>query len=181
MIKYIVRDILSAFHYLPFGMFAGILMAFAVSAVNDWRVKKGKKTISVAAVTCFAIYMAILLVITLFSRESGSSTNGIDLQLLSTWGINQRNNALVIENILLFIPYGCTMAWAIPATRMFHRNLFCGLMTSLLVEVVQLVTGRGFFQLDDIITNVMGQIIGFCLFTLVYALGRGVRKLFTKR
>ena len=30
----------------------------------------------------------------------------MDLELFSTWGINDRNNAFVVENVLLFIPYG---------------------------------------------------------------------------
>ena len=41
-------------------------------------------------------------------------------------------------------------------------------MTSLGVETIQLITGRGYFQVDDILTNVLGGIIGYWMFWLVY-------------
>ena len=50
-------------------------------------------------------YMVLILVITLLSREDGSHL-GLDLTIGSTWGINARNNAYVLENVLLFVPFG---------------------------------------------------------------------------
>jgi hypothetical protein len=41
-------------------------------------------------------------------------------------------------------------------------------VTSLGVETIQLITGRGYFQVDDILTNVLGGIIGYWMFWLVY-------------
>ena len=61
---------------------------------------------SLPAVSCLVMYVAVLLAITYFSRESGSRSGMMDLELFSTWGINNRNNAYVVENVLLFIPYG---------------------------------------------------------------------------
>ena len=34
------------------------------------------------------------------------------------------------------------------------------------VEVLQLVTGRGYFQIDDLMTNTLGALIGFLIFAL---------------
>ena len=101
MIEYIIRDMVSVFRYLPYGLVVGILVAIILAAVNDRRVRRLKKPIPVAAVTSFFMYTAIILFITFLSRENGSRS-GIDLQLFSTWGINARNNAYVVENVLLF-------------------------------------------------------------------------------
>ena len=70
--------------------------------------------------------VAILLVITYFSRESGSRTGMMDLELFSTWGINDRNNAFVVENVLLFIPYGFVLPWADVRQRHFLINFLTG-------------------------------------------------------
>ena len=52
--------------------------------------------------------------------------------------------------------------------RGFFRNIFAAFVTSLGVETFQLITGRGYFQIDDILTNVLGGIIGYWMFWLVY-------------
>ena len=115
----------------------------------------------------FSLYLMIILVITFFSREDGSRI-GMDLELFSTWGTNARNHAYVVENVLLFIPYGFICPWAFPWLRGFFRNTFAAFETSVGVETIQLITCRGDFRVDDILTNVLGGIIGYWMFWLVY-------------
>ena len=80
----------------------------------------------------------------------------------------------MVENILLFIPYGFACPWVFRRA----RNLFCctliGAVTSLGIESLQLLTRRGYFQIDDILTNTLGTILGF----LIYWLWRGVCRIF---
>lgn len=166
MLKYIVRDLTSVCCYLPYGLVVGILVVIILSAINDYRVKKGKEPFSVVAITAFVMYAAIMLIITFLSRESGSP-NEIDMQILSTWGINTRNNAYLIENIMFFIPYGFLCAWVIKAARKWFTCTFIGALTSFGIECLQLVSGRGFFQIDDILTNIAGASIGWVVFRCV--------------
>ncbi len=166
MIKYLFRDLSNVSRYLPYGLAAGMLTAFGLSVVNDHRVRRGRRPFSVAATTCFFMYVVILLFITFLSRETGSG-RGIDLELFSTWGINDRNNAYVVENVLLFIPYGFVCAWAIPPARRFLACLLLGLATCVGIEYLQLVTQRGYFQIDDVLTNTLGAIVGWVLFRCV--------------
>ena len=140
--KYIIRDLNGAMQYLPYGVMAGAVMGLILNAMNARRERKG--------------------------REDGSRNRAMDLELFSTWGINTRNNAFVVENVLLFIPYGFACPWAFPWLRGFFRNIFAAFVTSLGVETFQLITGRGYFQIDDILTNVLGGIIGYWTFWLVY-------------
>lgn len=164
MIEYIVKDMVSVLRFLPYGLMVGGIVAMVFCGINKRRIHKGKKPVSVAAVTGFFMYAAIILVITFWSREDGSRNVKIDLELFSSWGINARNNALVVENILLFVPYGFVCAWFIRAARKFSVCTMLGLCTSVGIECLQLVTGRGFFQIDDILTNAVGTIIGYVLF-----------------
>lgn len=170
MAKYIIRDVTAVLRFLPYGLVAGIIVVIVLSAINDWRVKKKKTPISVLAITGFIMYLVVLLFITFLSREDGSS-KGVDLQLFSTWGINLRNNAYVIENILLFIPYGFFCACTIKAARNLLTCTVIGTATSLAIEWLQLITGRGFFQIDDVITNTIGAFVGYLVFWILWKLG----------
>lgn len=173
MIEYINTDLSQALGYLPYGLAVGIPTAVvAVVLINAGRRSRQKPPVPWMPITAFSIYLAVMLAITFLSRESGSRTGGMDLELFSTWGINNRNNALVIENVLLFIPYGFFCYWNFLKGKKLLRCTLLGAATSLGIEVMQLVTGRGYFQLDDIVTNTLGTFIGGLLFAVLSALGR---------
>jgi len=153
--------------YLPYGLMTGIpVAAILIYVKRKLRDKGDQKPAALLPVVVFGFYLALILVITFLSRESGRS-NGLDLKLFSTWGINDRNNAFVVENVLLFIPYGFFSCWAFRRFNRFFRCAALGTATSLGIECLQLVTGRGFFQIDDILTNMLGTVIGFLLFRLL--------------
>lgn len=169
MLKYIISDMLATLRYLPYGIIAGLFAVVILHGINRGRKRRGKDAVSLLSVSCLAMYMAVMLVITCLSRESGSRV-GLDLELFSTWGINKRNNAYVVENVLLFIPYGFALAWADVRQRNFFRNFLTGALTSLAIESMQLVTGRGFFQIDDILTNILGTVLGFLCYWLLHGI-----------
>ena len=174
MWKYIIKDLTETFAYLPYGIMAGAVMGLILNGMNAKRERKGKEAFPMLGIMAFSLYLMVILVITFFSREAGSRI-GMDLELFSTWGINARNNAFVVENVLLFIPYGFICPWAFPWLRGFFRNLFAAFVTSLGVETIQLITGRGYFQVDDILTNVMGAMIGYIIFRILYHIVRKLR------
>lgn len=171
MFHYICRDLADALKYLPFGIGAGAFCFCALTVWNVRRRKRQKESIPALPGALFFTYLAVIMVITFFSRESGSR-RGMDLELFSTWGINDRNNAFVIENVLLFVPYGIFCPLASGHFRSFGNCLAMGALTSLLVELLQLLTGRGYFQVDDILTNILGTVAGY----LVYFLFWGIRR-----
>jgi glycopeptide antibiotics resistance protein len=164
MKKYIIMDLRETLQFLPYGLLAGLLLVVLLILVNRFREKKGKKPIHVFSYAAVVTSMGIILCITFFSREPGSR-KGIDLELFSTWGINVRNDAFVVENVLLFIPYGFLCAWAFPAVREMAVGGFLLLCTSTGIEFLQLLTQRGYFQIDDIWTNVAGGFVGLLLFS----------------
>jgi len=165
MTKYIIRDVTSMLRYLPYGLLAGMIVVIVLSVINNRRMKKNKEPLSVMAITGFMMYLVVLLFITFLSREGGSN-KGIDMKLFSTWGINTRNNAYVIENILLFIPYGFFCAWIIKEINNIFICTLLGAATSLIIEWLQLLTGRGFFQIDDVVTNTIGAMMGYLIFRI---------------
>lgn len=177
MLEYIYRDMSLALRFLPAGLAIGVPAACAaVWLVNRRRRKRQMDPLPWPPPIIFGIYLAVLGVITFFSRESGSGSGVIDLKLFSTWGINNRNNAFVIENVLLFIPYGFLCSWNFGLSDRFLKCTAMGAAVSLGIESLQLLTGRGFFQIDDILTNILGTIIGWGLFQAVRAIFSRVSK-----
>jgi glycopeptide antibiotics resistance protein len=168
MLEYIIKDLITVLRYFPYGLVVGIFAAVMLGTWNDRIKRHGKRGFCLASRVCFFMYLAIILCITFLSRESGYGREP-DFRLFSTLGINARNNAYVVENILLFIPYGFIFPWSFEKMRKPHISVAAGFITSFLIEALQLITGRGFFQIDDIITNTIGMLGGYIMFAVFRA------------
>lgn len=73
----------------------------------------------------------------------------------------------LIGNICAFIPLGALFCVALPKQIKYGVPvLYCGLF-SLLMELFQLVTHFGIFDVDDIILNTFGGFIGYGIFLLM--------------
>lgn len=165
MLKYIYQDMLAVLRYLPWAVVMGIPAA-ALFLWIEQRVHRDGEPVMTVPVVLFCIYLAAIFLITLLSRENGSRI-GVDLKLFATWGINPRNNAFVVENVLLFIPFGFLSCLVSRKMRHFFRCSLFGATVSAGVESLQLLTGRGYFQLDDILTNILGTMLGCTVFLLI--------------
>ena len=163
MLRYLINDIQNAMKYLPHMLVAVLVTVVIVALGNVLRKLAGKERKPVLPSAFAYGYMVLILVITLLSREDGSHL-GLDLTIGSTWGINARNNAYVLENVLLFVPFGFFAAWKWRWMQNVFNSCFVGILFSLLIECLQLLTARGYFQIDDLITNAIGCIIGCFLF-----------------
>ena len=76
-----------------------------------------------------------------------------------------RNN--LIGNILLFFPIGFLVPIAYRWSNKWYRALFAGFFMSLIIELIQLVTERGYFDYDDIVLTCIGTLIGYGLLRAV--------------
>lgn len=61
-----------------------------------------------------------------------------------------------INNILFFIPFG----FLFPVKK-WWKALFAGVCFSLIIEICQYVFALGLCELDDVISNSLGAMIGF--------------------
>lgn len=175
MIKYLIEDLAEALHYIPGIILVWIGLFLLAERINHKRKKHRKTRWTTMAYVSFITYLLLMLIITLWSREPGNVTN-MDLEIGASLRINNRNNALVMENFLLFIPFGYCLNWIRKRKSIFVNGFFCGFVTSFIIEVMQLVTGRGIFQIDDIITNTLGSIVGAFIYQIVFKLKKGFRK-----
>lgn len=114
--------------------------------------------------TLFVIYFFVLCNIVYFSREPGSRI-GVDMRLFSTWGTTSQDHAYVIENVILFIPFGFLFPACLPK-KLSILTIFAGTLCSVCIEYIQYRTGCGYCQIDDIVTNALGALIGYFLYSV---------------
>lgn len=72
----------------------------------------------------------------------------------------------LLGNVILFIPAGLLMPKLWPKQRNFFRFFFTCTGAILLVETVQLLSLLGSFDVDDLILNLFGMLLGFILYHL---------------
>lgn len=77
-------------------------------------------------------------------------------------------------NILIFIPYGFFVAMA-SRYRGFFKTFFYSFGLSLGVEVFQLITRVGSFDVDDILLNTLGGVLGYMIFLIFHIITRRKR------
>lgn len=82
----------------------------------------------------------------------------------------------VIGNILIFLPFGYFVSGYVKASK-FSHIFFVSLISSATVELVQLQLGRS-FDIDDIILNVTGAIVGFLIYIALGAIKKHLPRIF---
>ena len=198
MFDYIVKDVMEVAGYLSIGILCGIL-AVAIYLGCVWYSERkrhlqthlpdGSRGIDdndvPAAVSAgthiwnsmvwflLGVYLAVMFVTVFLSREPGSR-QGIDMTLFGTWGVTPQEHAFVIENILLFVPFGILYPLAVSGkgrkTDLRRKigwekfTVLWGFLISVGIETVQLITERGYCQLDDVVMNTLGALEGYVVF-----------------
>lgn len=160
MVRCIVNDLAEASVYLLHGLAAGALCAAAMALANVKRRRDGRPPLRLLAPSCLVAYATVVLHIAFLSRPPGSRPGGIDWRLFATWGRDAHSHAYVLENVLLFVPYGFLLAWNAATFRRPFTALLAGALTSVALEGAQLLTARGYCQIDDVWANVIGMLLG---------------------
>ena len=78
----------------------------------------------------------------------------------------------IVGNIVCFIPMGIIFPLLFKRMEKLYRATVLGLAISICVETVQLVSGVGVFDIDDIILNTVGAAAGYGIFAASRALNR---------
>ena len=83
----------------------------------------------------------------------------------------------VIGNIVVFLPLGIFLPKLFQRCRKLLTVTVLSLELSLVIEITQLVTKIGSFDVDDLLLNTIGGILGY----LIYSIISGITHLFRKR
>ena len=117
----------------------------------------------------FILYILCLFYVVTFQDVSWSTSNYVPFKEMFRYSFGSRlffKN--VVGNMLMFMPFGFFVAYILKLKKVWIMSLL-SLIVSLTIETIQSIIGR-VFDVDDIILNVIGAILGFLVFKIVYFL-----------
>ena len=117
----------------------------------------------------FLVYAFAMLISTVLDRPETDPYKSVFDHFWFT--ADERWNNQIIENILLFIPFTLLFLLAFRPARPWLTTLLTSLAATLLIEGCQLCFRRGEFQFSDLIYNMVGGLIGCCLWWAINQIG----------
>ena len=134
-----------------------------------------KKTV---CLILFIVYILIVLKLTIFRFAVNYDEPQLNLTFFTDL-IYVYKNAGVIEflrlflgNIGWFIPFGFLLPMLLKKKSVLKVAIL-GLVFSFSIEVSQFIFRKGIAELDDLVLNTLGAVIGYILYTIIINRGGG--------
>ncbi|MGM0867535.1 MAG: VanZ family protein [Bacillota bacterium] len=140
-----------------------------------------KSNLSKSLYVLFILYFFILLIVSLWginkftqrpSGYNGVSHNVIPFDTIQTYLFNFHSYNFdtwfynTFGVVLLFVPLGFLLPVVLKNVQSLRRVISVSVCVSIFIEATQYITNLGVFDIDDIILNTIGTVLGFLLFTL---------------
>lgn len=123
-----------------------------------------------AAIVIFTI--AFILYITVISRIGAVILDNPLENLIYDIAFVKTHVREIWGNILLFIPFGAGVDVLLKSKHSVMITVFAGALFSICIEVLQLYTRCGYFEIFDVVLNCVGVAIGCLLAELICNSGR---------
>lgn len=122
------------------------------------------------------LYLALLLLLTLMPAP-GIAAERVRLQPLVTIRSQLRAGGWpflinVVGNIVAVVPLGLLLPSAAPRFRRVMRTVGLGLLLSAAIELAQLLATARVLDIDDVLLNGLGTLLGYLLFSFKLVLSR---------
>ncbi len=123
------------------------------------------------------VYIAIIVKVLVFKNGINFNSHGaINVEpfyTIKNYTLAMKNSNIsvkdylynIIGNIIIFIPFGIVLPYIMFGMKRLN-TLFVGFLFVLLIEGVQFIASLGVFDIDDIILNVTGVMIGIIIYSL---------------
>ena len=150
------------------------IAVLAVAFVVTRKRGRGFNWLRAAAILILCGWFVLTVYVTLLRGENMSSS--CNFQLFLAWQEAWNRFTLqvwlnVLLNIALFVPLGI-LPLIFRYAEKWYLMLATGFVSSLAIELLQLVTRRGMFDVDDLFTNTVGAMFGWGLVMAIRALIR---------
>lgn len=138
-----------------------------------------RKFIRVMSVIAFLVYMVILIYFVFlsdgFSRDTGYTEYRYNLvpflEIKRFMTSSSLSLGVVITNmagnVAAFVPFGALFRWVRNKKIGWFKTTFITFLFSLLIETIQLITRVGVFDVDDLILNTLGGLIGYIVYIIL--------------
>lgn len=147
--------------------------------------KKHKKGYRMAAWLLFGLYLILMVYFLFFAESMGRTSMGQEYhynlqpfkeihryftyyELIGPYTVFLN----IAGNILAFVPFGLFFPFLSRKNRGFFKVVLISFEVSLLVEIIQLVTRVGSCDVDDMILNTLGGMLGHICFKIVWLWNR---------
>ncbi len=163
---------------------AGLAAGAALVAALAWKRRREGRRFpkgQAAAILLLACYLGGLAAITFGDRRDEGVRAYV--QLYPFLAFREAWNAFTLQvwlnpllNVAMFLPLGALLPLAAKRFRRWFWALAAGAGASFCVEALQYVLGRGQADIDDLICNTLGTMLGYCLCMLAVSLAGKRRK-----
>ncbi len=169
---YILYVVFTVFVYLSFNYdsvvlyFSVMLIALAGTGYVIYRCVKEKQHMQWMALLLFLCYCVLVVTVTILIRR-GTETMAVNMipfthviKAINTGSMKSLEGDIL--NILLFVPFGFLLPQI--NKQVFRKAIFVlilGFAASTIIETIQLMFHLGYCDINDIITNSLGAVIGY--------------------
>ena len=162
-----------------------VIMIFLVTMISlrffYWRTHREKMSLYKEFFSIVAVIYVFLLfqLLTKVELNHGSGFNFIPFAEILRYEFGSKLFYYnVVGNIVIFMPFGYFIADYIKSKNIFPALIISGIVSAT-VEFVQLNIGRS-FDIDDIILNILGGIIGYLLYIAFQAIKNHLPRFFQR-
>lgn len=172
------KYIIALYKNIPIGVYEGLLAVFCIGAIcailyGGW--KKGWKMV---AGLLLVEYVGLIFCSTVICRKVVESVGHNFYPFWSYGAISKGKEDLIgqiVMNVVIFIPVGILLGIVTHRVQTgfrlgLHRVLqivVIGIAISGTIEVLQYCLKRGFSEMDDVIHNTLGCLIGFMIVAIM--------------
>ena len=141
---------------------------------DTFKKKKRKLNLNDITILAFLVYLIIFIKITLF-QDTEFTLNLTDtlkqanfIPVVYTLNTIQDNLISILKTIIITIPFGFLLFLLFIDQKNYSKLIKIGFMTSFIVELLQLFKINQYLNIDDILLNVLGFIIGGSIYRLMF-------------
>lgn len=132
--------------------------------------KKGKGLASIVSGILLSLECAFILVMTLFGRRIGEIRR-YDFKPFESYynALIEGDMEILLQifmNIAMYIPFGFLLPCCFKVFEKRRYVIYVAASSSFIIEFIQIILKIGLFEIDDIINNTLGSIIGLAIYTL---------------
>ena len=143
--------------------------------------QKHKKLVHVLAVILFLLYLAALAYVLFFMESRGGTYNNVNfvpfktIRMLYTYYFKYHEFTSwywitnIYGNIALLAPFGFLLPLVRHRRMSFWSILLLAALFSVAIELCQYLAGVGEADIDDVILNVFGALLGYILYRILGA------------
>ncbi len=155
---------------VPVTFYVVLLFVFNIGAILSFSKYGKEKGFRVFALVVLIEIIILILAATVFLRETNPN---VGYNFIPFWSYRMPSKDLQysmymenLMNILMFIPLGFSLGCAFKSIG-WKRMIFVALCLSATIEAMQFVFKKGFAEVDDVMHNIIGCIIGYGLYLTV--------------